>query len=84
MVFSHKERLIPSVLPCSFINSSSPSLCMARSTTSEPDFLQLTFPGKGRGQMNPDFPSALYYPSSDFNDFEPDGIELGRSPLSSF
>ncbi len=34
--------------------------------------------------MNPDFPRALYYPSSDFNDFETDGVELGRGPFRSF
>jgi hypothetical protein len=54
------------------------------STTGSTDFLQLSFPGKGRGQMNPDFPSTLYYSSSDFNDFEPYSIELGRGPLGSF
>jgi len=57
---------------------------MSRSATGGTDFLQLSFPGKGSGQMNPDFPSALYYPGSDFNNFEPDGVELGRSPLGSF
>ncbi|MFH1884627.1 MAG: hypothetical protein ABIL62_18170 [Planctomycetota bacterium] len=34
--------------------------------------------------MNPDFPQELYYPSSDFNDFETDGVELRRSPIGSF
>ena len=34
--------------------------------------------------MNPDFASALYNPGSDFNNFETDGVELGRSPLCSF
>jgi hypothetical protein len=57
---------------------------MARSATGQPDFLQLSFPGKGRGQMNSDFPSALYDSSSDFNDFATDSIKLGRSPLGSF
>ena len=84
MVFSHKERLIPSVLPYSLIDSSSHGLCMSRSATGEPDFLQLSFPGKRCRQMNPDFPRALYYTSSDFNDFETDGVELSRGPFSSF
>jgi len=34
--------------------------------------------------MNPDFARQLSYTSTDFNDFETDGIELGRGPLSSF
>lgn len=84
MIFSLKERLYPSVLPRSSINSLSFSLCMPCSTTGSTDYLQLFFPGKGGGKMNPDFPSALYYSSSDFNDFEPHGIELGRGPLGSF
>lgn len=84
MIFSHKERLYPSVLLCSSINSLSHSLSMSRSATGGTDFLQLSFPRKGSGQMNPDFPSALYYPGSDFNDFEADGVELGRGPLCSF
>ena len=84
MIFSHKERFYPSVHPCFLMNSSSNGLCMSRSATGEPGFLQLSFPGKGCRQMNPDFPRALYNPSSDFNDFETDGVELGRGPLGSF
>jgi len=84
MIFSHKERLFRSVLPCSLIIRSSHGLCMARSTTGEPDLLQLLFPGKRCRQMNPDFPRALDYPGSDFNDFKTDGVELCRRPLRSF
>jgi len=34
--------------------------------------------------MNLDFPRELAYPGADFYDFQTDGIELGRGPLSSF
>ena len=84
MIFPHNERLFHLDFTGPLINSSSNGLCMSCSTTGEPDFLQFSFPGKGRGQMNPDFPRALYYTSSDFNDFETDGVELSRSPLSCF
>ncbi len=83
MVFSHKERFIPSDLPYSLINICSDSFCVSRSATGKPDFLQSSFPGKRCRQMNPDFPRQLDYPSSDFNDFETDGVELSRGPLSS-
>lgn len=84
MIFTHKERLDPPVLTCSWIYSSSQGLRMPCSTTGGTDFLQLFFPGKGRGQMNPDFPGSLYDAGSDFNDFEAYGIKLSRSPLCTF
>ena len=83
MIFPHKERPAPPVFACSLINSHSEGLCMSCSTTGEPDFLQLSFPGKRGGQMNPDFPGALDDAGSYFNDFAPDGIELGCSPFRS-
>ena len=84
MIFSHIDRLFPLDFTYPLTNNSSHGLCMARSATGQPDFLQLTFPGKRCRQMNPDFPCALDYPGSDFNNFETDGVELGRGPLGSF